>query len=553
MAGGKETPRQKLISLMYLVLMALLAMNVSKEVLDAFIKVDQSLKDTKLAALQRNEFVISSLASKVKEKGEEDKKWLLKAQETNKKIVEMVAYIEQTKAHIIGETLGLPDEETPSIIGKIGAYDTVIDLMHLAAIDDYDKPTHILGLAEPGTPEEGEYKALTIQKKIEKLVIELENMVDSPFKDVDEQLKKNIHRILDLNPVQKKDGMVLSWIEDNFYHAVLGATVVILSDLQVKLVNVQELMTKYFYDQVGGNEIRVNLIEPVVIAKSSYVLKGDYYQAKVTVAAVDTTAKPKVQIGNTLQKLGNGKYSLSGDVQELKDGKINLKGERPGEYTKAGIIELKDPSGAIKQYPFETQYIVAEPTATVSATAMNVFYAGVDNPLAISAPGFNSKDLSVRSTGATLKPVTNGYVAKVDKSVSEAQIIVATKIDGKEVVLSKNMFRVKPLPRPTTVLNGVNKDESRSVGFFKSFSEVTAEIPDFLFDVKIQVESFVCNIITTNGRSYRYNSSNNKLTDEMRKAIGGLLTGDMVIFKEVRAKMPDGSSVIVYPITVTIK
>ena len=223
------------------------------------------------------------------------------------------------------------------------------------------------------------------------------------------------------------------------------------------------------------------------------------------------------------------------------------------EDKKIGIIELKDPSGGIKQYPFETTYLVAEPTATVSATAMNVFYSGVDNPLAVSAPGFKTNELIVKANGATLKTVNNGYVARVTQESKEANIIVSAKIDGKEVILSRNIFRVKPLPRPTTVLNGVTKDESRSTGFFKSFADVVAEIPDFLFDVKINVESFVCNIITTNGRSYRYSSNNNKITDEMRKSISGLLTGDMVIFKEVRAKMPDGSSVIVYPITITIK
>ena len=108
MAGGKETPRQKLISLMYLVLMALLAMNVSKEVLNAFIKVDQSLKDTKLAVLNRNESILSGLAAKCKLKGPEDKKWLTKAVSVNEKIIDLVNYIERAKANIIEKTLDLP-------------------------------------------------------------------------------------------------------------------------------------------------------------------------------------------------------------------------------------------------------------------------------------------------------------------------------------------------------------------------------------------------------------------------------------------------------------
>lgn len=554
MAGGKETPRQKLISLMYLVLMALLAMNVSKEVLDAFVKVNQSLKDTKLAVLARNEALVQGLANKVAQKGPEDKKWLAKAQEANSKIIELVNYIEQTKAYVIEQTLSLPDAETPVIIGKLGNYDTVIDLSHLKAIDNYDIPTYALGLAEPGSPQEGEFRAFTIQKKVETLVKELEAMVDSPFKDLDADIKKNIHRILNLAPVTKQDGLVLSWAEDNFYHAVLGAVIVIMSDLQVKLVNTQELLTKYFYDQVGGNEIRVNYFEPVVLAKSSYILKGDQYKARVTIAAVDTTAKPRIQIGNALKELPGGKYELSGDVQDLKEGEINIRGDKAGEFKKMGIIELKDPSGALKQYPFEANYLVAEPSATVSATAMNVFYSGVDNPLSISAPGFKPADIIVRAQGANVKNSGKDYIARVNGNENkEAKIIVAAKIDGKEVVLSNNIFRIKPLPRPTTVLNGISRDEVRSVGFFKSFNEVTAEIPDFLFDVKINVESFVCNIITSNGRSYRYNSSSNKLTEEMKKAIASLVTGDMVLFKDVRAKMPDGSSVIIYPITITIK
>jgi gliding motility-associated protein GldM len=550
MAGGKETPRQKMVGLMYLVLMALLAMNVSKEVLDSFIKVNDSLTETKLATITRNQSIINGLSSKVAERPD-DKIWLKKAQQIQDQAAELVNYLETTKAQVISRTLDLPMDK---IIGKLGDYDTSLDMSHLASIDNYDVPTMVLGLSEPASPEEGEYKALTIQKKLEKFSTDMQAMIKSPFKDMDDQIKADIKKTFTFDEVPQADGSMWSWSADNFYHATLAASIVALSNLQVKVLNAQYLSTKYFYDQVGGNEVRVNAIEPVVITRSNYVLKGNNFDARIVVSAYDTNAKPKVYLGDKVVKVSAGKYNIQGAKQELKDGKLSIRGDRAGEFKKEGLIEIKDPSGSVKQYPFEAIYTVAEPTATVSASAMNVFYAGVDNPVEVSAPGFKANDLIVKATGAQISKSNNGYIVRVsDASAKEVKITVEAKMDGGKIaVLSQNIFRIKALPRPVGSINGSSGDIEKSSAFLRAASKIDAEMQDFLFDVKVTVQSFVCTIIA-GGRAYKYASTNDQITDPMREAFKQLREGDMVMFKDIKAKLPDGSVRVIIPVSVNIK
>jgi gliding motility-associated protein GldM len=327
-----------------------------------------------------------------------------------------------------------------------------------------------------------------------------------------------------------------------------------LSNLQVKVLNAQYLSTKYFYDQVGGNEVRVNAIEPVVITRSNYVLKGNNFDARIVVSAYDTNAKPKVYLGDKVVKVSAGKYNIQGAKQELKDGKLSIRGDRAGEFKKEGLIEIKDPSGSVKQYPFEAIYTVAEPTATVSASAMNVFYAGVDNPVEVSAPGFKANDLIVKATGAQISKSNNGYIVRVsDASAKEVKITVEAKMDGGKIaVLSQNIFRIKALPRPVGSINGSSGDIEKSSAFLRAASKIDAEMQDFLFDVKVTVQSFVCTIIA-GGRAYKYASTNDQITDPMREAFKQLREGDMVMFKDIKAKLPDGSVRVIIPVSVNIK
>ena len=567
MAGGKETPRQKMIGLMYLVLMALLAMNVSKDILKSFVKVDEGLTMTKRNTLERDKSLLNGLESKLIGKSESPSEmaWGTRSEKISTITKKLLNDIELMKAKVIAITT---DGEKGDIanylqVDESTGMDTVLQLQYLSAIDNYDVPTRVLGLANYPKELNDEYTAAWLQEQLIIYRTELETII-SEDTDIAEASKASLTALIaELNKtfsfpdVEQKGEPKVSWAADNFYHATLAASVTLLSKVQTDVANAESSTIKYCYDQIGGTEFRVNAIEPSVYTTSAYVIQGDSFRGEVKVSAYDTNARPEVVLGKFEEVTpGSNEWKAVGQTEKLKDNKLRFPGNKVGDVTVEGMVYIKDPSGGKTPYPFKTSYKVAKPSATISAAKMNVFYSGVNNPIEVSASGFDDSKLTVSVSGGSVKRTSNGYVVSVKASRGAKAVVTVTGTldDGSKTRLGKKEFRIKRMPKPTASIAGVNNTTSSVKGAqLKRASKMIASMGDFLFPVQASISEFTMVVIKGGKVLPRMKSNGASVSSKQKTILGSLKKGDVVQFTSIKAKMHDGSTPILGNLSVSIR
>ena len=236
MGGGKETPRQKMIGMMYLVLTALLAMNVSKQILQGYLSVNESLVKSGKNLEENNGRVTKAFEASLGGNAAA-KPYYEKAIEAQKQIKEVSDYIKELKATIVAHV-------EPTALENEKIADT-LNLRNMEKMDDYDGPSHILGLGEPKNPEKGKHTAYELKQKMtalhDKLLALVESMQkDSKTKFLDddyEGIKKKFASIKPTDSKRVEDGVEFNWEMDNFYHLPLAAVVCNLNKFQTDLKN----------------------------------------------------------------------------------------------------------------------------------------------------------------------------------------------------------------------------------------------------------------------------------------------------------------------------
>lgn len=455
MGGGKETPRQKMIGMMYLVLTALLAMNVSKQILQGYISVNESMERSKENLESNNKRVDEAFKNTIAGNAGA-KPYYDKAVEAQKEIKQVYDYIGELSNIIIAATHQV----------DVKMADTM-QLRYMEKMDDYDVPSHELGISEPKEPKSGPHTAAELRDKLtglsDKLIAILDKMQKTDgqhlLKEDYESMKK---KFLSIKPVDSKrveDGIEFNWAMDNFYHLPLAAVVTNFNKMQADLKNVEAEVLQVFSGASGKLAIKFDAIKARVVAPSSYIAAGQPYQADIFLAAsssklaagdmeiiigVDSAAAAAGAKG-TLVPLagGEGKYSVS------------TGGEGDQQYK--GVIKYKNPDGTYKYYPFTGEYKVAKSAASVSADQMNVFYAGVPNPVTAAAAGISPADISVSATGAGVKVSPKGAGKYEFTFTGTGECMVSVSAKTKDGVKSQGpplKFRVKPLPKPELKLSG---------------------------------------------------------------------------------------------------
>lgn len=540
MAGGKETPRQKMIGMMYLVLTALLALNVSKDILDAFVTVNGGLEKTKVNFEEKNGSLYATFDAALQENEKKVKPFHDKAQQVKSAADELIGYIDQVKANVMAATDGVPLDQ---IIAKDeNGIDTILDLKHINSKDNYDVPTEKLGVAEPGKPKDGELTAKELRTKLEEYRDLLLGLVGD-----NEVLKRSLTETFSFEDTKATDGTVQNWEAKNFYHSPLAAVVTILSKIQSEVLNAEADVVKTLLTNVDATSFKFNKLDAAVIPVSSYVTQGDSFRADIFLAAFDTTQDPRIILGekwDTLNKVMTGD-TINVPVNSGR-GEFRVPARAVGEKEYEGVIEFKAPGGEYKYYTFPLNYTVAAPTLVVAPTKMNVFYIGVDNPVSVSVPGFSASSLSVNLQGSgSIRPDPAGkkgdYLVKVSK-VGQCKIAVSAKMpDGSNKSMGASEFRVKDLPDPEPVFaRGRKGDVKIQLRDAKVATAVFAEMKDFLFDLKFSVVGFDLYAKKGAQLSTVLKSRNNKLTPEMSNLINGLGRGDKLWIENVKARGPDG-------------
>ena len=565
MAGGKETPRQKMIGMMYLVLTALLALNISKEVLNGFVKVENSLQNTQKTLKGKVSETLTTLEVKYAQNKEKVGPFMDKAREVRGESDQLVNYITQLKGRCMATSEGKYDDAVENdflnFIGKDDSgMDTTMSLADIQKKDEYQELTAFMVGSEPQSPkfdENDPWSASALKQNLEAYRDYLKEirLVDSQgnSRELPEYIKVQLDDRFSF-PNEMEDGKEVLWEAANFFDVPLAAVMPLMSKMIIDVQDAQEDVLSWLLGGIEAKSYKFTDLKPLVVPESNYILRGDSFRADVLLAAYDATNAPDIFIDD--QKWdGRDSAMLAYEGMEGmtigSDGmgklRIPTRGMSLGEMNFKGLIRFQGPDGNIEPYSFFTPTItVAEPALVVSPTKMNVFYRGVPNPVEVSVPGVPQDKIDVRIDGGhSIKRQSDGsYIVEPanNSSVREANITVSAELpDGTKKTLPSKNFRVKRIPDPVAFWTGKKpSDKGITKAEVISFAPVAARMEGFDFDVKVRVKSFTMRI-SKDGSFSDLASGNNRITSDQKEALKRLRRGNIIYLEDILVSMPDGS------------
>ena len=449
------SPRQKMINLMYVVLMAMLALNVSTEVLNGFSIVEESIRRTSANAAKENKVIYDNFEAQLKANPAKVKAWFDKAQTVKKMSDSLYNLAEELKLAIVREADG-DDADVHNIIAK----------------DNLEAANQVM--LAPGRGRGGE-----LFNAINSFRSRILAMVDDP--EQKQIISSNLTTDIPKNVVT----MGKNWQEYMFEDMPTAGAVTLLTKLQSDVRYAEGEVLHKLVSNIDVKDIRVNSLNAFVIPNAQTIVRGDKFSARIVMAAMDTTQVPDIYIGNRKMELRDGLY-------ETVCGKT-------GDFTLAGFIETVNGSGERVRRDFSQKYSVVDPSATVSADLMNVLYAGYSNPISVSVPGVPLNKITASMTGGTLQPVGMGkYIARPAKVGQNVTITVSSINTGRSQQMGQFTFQVRKLPDPTAYI--AMKDDKgvpsryRGGGISKaslmSIDGIGAAIDDGILDIAFRVLGF---------------------------------------------------------------
>ena len=579
MAGYKETPRQKMIGMMYLVYTALLAMNVSKDILDAFDTVNTGVQTTNITLSNQ---IAQKYAAFEEQYGLDEEKvgpYWEKAQALREEATDFINFVEALKWDLVQKVelnkatsedeavkmaleSGLLKNSNNNVNGRT-LYD--INTSKVKSRDGYNQPTEYM-MGNPEGPGNGG-KAYDLSEKMKKFRHEVIKatgpehlqqvglITDSIFGTKDyllangyseSQLKKlsfdGDYYGAKISYYPGSTDMVQdSWEYHNFHHTVLVADVTLLnkiiSEAQTAELNaVSELMsdihaTDFTFDEIGAK----------VFAESGYLLSGQTYKAQAMV-----TAWKNSQLTARVKLDGGAEKEYTSNAQGVIPLEWNV---GVGSHSYTGIIDMLDPStNQMEEFPFQGSFVVAPPAVSVSATKMNVVYRGIDNPIAVG--GGVGGEISASASSGSLTRTGNGTYNLRPGEANEVTISVTSAGSS----LGSMKFRVKDLPKPEALIrNVVNGLVSKNA--LLAAGRVEAEMKDFDFDgVHYDVVGYTFRYKTKSGTTKEAKANASGFTDEIRTAISQSNVGDMFVFTAIQVRGNDGKTkTLETPIGIEIK
>lgn len=505
MAGGKLSPRQKMINMMYLVLTAMLALNVSKDILKALTKLDESLSETISTVEAKNQDAYAKFVKAAAENPEKAQKWKNKSDEVKALANNLYAYISEMKDTLVAVSGGI-DEET----GAPKALDAKSDPMNYLVA------------------EQGPKKATELRERIEKFRTELAKVAEN-----DPDIVNNLGAVFNTDD-QKEGDKEVSWEVASFGEYPLGAILPFLTDIQARIRNSEAEVLSYLGAKIGEGDVTFTTVEPMVLAKTNYITQGGKYEARVFLAAYDDTQDPTVII--------NGQ-ELSADKIVNGQGMVEIPANSVGEQKWGGKIIIKQIGKGDMEFDIPEQtFMVAPPSVVISPTKMNVLYRGVDNPIEIGVPGVDPS--KIRVSGPGISGSNGDYVANVTK-VSGKEVTISVSVEETDADGNTNtrsagskVFRIKGLPP------AVGTIYKRSEGLLSknavANATVEAGFEDFAFDLPLTVTSFE---IAIPGAPPERIKGRNTLPSSVKEKIQRLKPGSTVSIRNIKARGPKGLTV----------
>lgn len=572
MAGGKETPRQKMIGMMYLVLTALLALNISKDILNAFIQIDKGLGKTNLVLSSKAEATLLGLKGVPDSEKVKAAPFLAKAEEVNKLGSDMIDHLEIMKARIMacsmhGDKEGARWEEYYDATTK-----KAIDLStpagkeKVSKLDENQNNTTLLVGSNPQAPKTDPWSANELKTKLLAYRDALKQIqvtnVDGLSVTLDADIVSALDSAFTFHKEPDAEGHDEEWETNHFYHSPLAAVIATVSKIETDVMNAKTSVMSFLASSINATDVKFSNLTYAAVPLQSYVLKGDEFEAEIFLAAYNKESTTKIYPGGeytgerpTETTMGSG---ASGEgILSNAEGKcifkVNTGNLSLGSHGFKGQISFqKNGKEEFINY-FIPPMTVGAPALVVSPVNMNVFYRGLDNPVEVSVPGVDPSALKVSMDGGSISgPGADGTYNVKPSEAKEALIKVSATINGKETAMPPKKFRIKKIPDPTPSFGGKKPyDSTIPQGDATVAAGVRADMEGFDFPVTATVTKFIVSMVS-NGQYKEYACSTNKISDEASAAIKKMKKGEKVFIEQIMCKMPDNTERKLAPITLKL-
>ncbi|BAV95442.1 gliding motility protein GldM [Ichthyobacterium seriolicida] len=429
------------------------------------------------------------------------------------------------------------------LIQLSGVYDEVTQKLDYSSMDGSQGDEYFYPGGDPANGKGQEFVS-ELSKYREFLLTQVDN----------ERIQTDIKQILSTEDIPNPDGIPRSWLKTKLEGFPLIAQITLLSQIQADIRFLESDIVNNLIKGELATQMNVNSIKAFVVPFSNAVMRGDKFKADVFLAAYDTTLSPEIflyKYDSKGNRLGDSEESI-----KVKDGigEVAIPTDRVGDYYWGGRIKIKNDMGDVQYYPFEKNlYTVSEVAAVVSAKKMNIVYRGVKNPISISVPGVPANQITLGAgPGADIVKTSSGeYSVDVTKFKGrDLDMYVSAKLsDGTVKKFPSQKYRVKDIPSPNGTIRGEMEAKMSLSNLF--VSTIRVEIPNFEFDLKMNVVSFSIKVPGKPSVSV----SGDRISGRAEKIVAMASIGDEIVIRDIKVQIQGNSSYKVgnvSPILVTV-
>ncbi|MDE7369577.1 MAG: gliding motility protein GldM [Muribaculaceae bacterium] len=498
---NRVSPRQRMINLMYLVLTAMLAFNISSDVLDGVLQVDDGLIKTNKALQARNDILFSQIAEAARINPTKSGNALIDATQVVEMSNLLLNTIDSLKLEIARETDGKD-----------------ADITHIRNRENLGAASEVM--LSPTTN-----SGYSLRQNINEFSARISKFISNRSNT------DNIVSTLSTNPIKTSEGVV-EWEIAKFNNQPVIAALTQLSKIQSDIMHAESEALTSLLNGIDATDLRVNRTNAFVIPKSQIVMQGGEYCADIVLAAIDSTSQPIIEINRVKLPEGNSVYRSTAT--------------KPGKVTYNGLMSVTERDGSIRKLPFTGEYYVIEPTATISASMMNIVYAGIENPISVSVPGVIDSNVEVDVAGGKLSKIGTNWSVYPNKGAEIVTIIVKALLNETTIEVARQEFKVRLLPDPTAFIKFTG---GRYYGSPQTIQrkalldspELCASIDDGILDVKFDVISFETLFIDSMGNAIPEKSNGAGFSKRQADQISRLKSGSRFFITSIKAKGPDGN------------
>lgn len=495
MAGGKLSPRQKMINLMYLVFIAMLATQMDKQVLSAFGFIKEKVEDANVASSTNINNILTSLKTKANDQPEKFSNLNEKAQQIHQLSENFINYLSAVKDSIL---INVEEKDKTNYESMSGG--DRLDEMFFTGEGFTDQGQEFLEKING-------YRSSVLKILGDQANPDLVVNIKKRFETPDQAPKDN-------------DGPPIPWLRSRYEGMPMITSLANITQIQGDIKNSEaEIYTDLLGGQLESEASLTNYNGIVNLQKNAYY-PGEKVEGRIVLGRYDPTLKPfAVEL--------NGR-----PYRNFKDGEVILdfRAGNVGEKKIKGTITFKEDGKPIPVDFSSTYSVIPRPNeAVVSADKMNVVYRGLDNPISVSLPGVPDNKIRVSASNGNLSGSTGKFILNPGKG-EKSIITVQATLDDNTPVTSNREFRIKDIPAAAGTVRG----DFGVVPMPKSSlnnTPINVELPDFVFELEFVVKSFTVKVpgqlaVKVNG---------NKFDARAKKILAKAKRGDVITIFDIKA------------------